>query len=530
MFRISFQKIKAFSLIELLISLIVISVITASFAPVVSKKLRHGNISITQGASKSLTGDCPVHQNCVLCYEKEKTTSCLVCMTNCASDEYADRANCNCVKCSSKFSGCYNCIEPRCTRCNAGYGLKDGACEYCGAGRASDGTHSCANCNGERQYAAAGASSCSDCPTGKKPNSAHSACENITCAADEYLSANSCLKCSDAFSNCKKCTASACIECEDGYKFRDNACRAVKTPGSQSDCDKFGAIYIPNSITNGVMSTTGVCMTKRNAGDPDGPTVDYSGVISIISASTAKTAASCPDNTACCWSGAGTTKTTKPKEGDTSYCTGTPANSKVGSLYSKFDYEGCKRTVCNYAAAQIACNNYKTEKTVAGDWSLPDSTIASFMAKTITNIEPCPDPDATAVDGDGDKVSKYPCNGPKFSASTAVSYIQNYKGANGIQLCDGASGGGAGGPRCYLYSKACKGSYFLNEKGEEIHACVPEALWLYNKGAFSYTRAHGRVASGSSVCYNSNNTREVFGTFNERSAFSVRCILKNYVE
>ena len=45
------NKLFAFSLIELMISLIAISVIVAAFTPVISKRLKSGEISITQGGS-----------------------------------------------------------------------------------------------------------------------------------------------------------------------------------------------------------------------------------------------------------------------------------------------------------------------------------------------------------------------------------------------------------------------------------------------------------------------------------------------
>lgn len=50
---------KAFSLIELLVSLIIISVVAAAFAPVMTKRLHRGNILIGTMKNLSITCDNP---------------------------------------------------------------------------------------------------------------------------------------------------------------------------------------------------------------------------------------------------------------------------------------------------------------------------------------------------------------------------------------------------------------------------------------------------------------------------------------
>ncbi|MBR1617559.1 hypothetical protein IJ670_05340, partial [bacterium] len=77
------KKALAFSLIELLISLIAISCITAAFAPVISKKLMSNSISIASSSNNNsggggLSPDCThISQNCQSCLGD----TCLSCNT-----------------------------------------------------------------------------------------------------------------------------------------------------------------------------------------------------------------------------------------------------------------------------------------------------------------------------------------------------------------------------------------------------------------------------------------------------------------
>ncbi|MBR1617408.1 hypothetical protein IJ670_04585, partial [bacterium] len=64
---LNFKKALAFSLVELLISLIAISCITAAFAPVISKRLTSGALSIGAGEVKVTSGNfLPIPE----CHEK----------------------------------------------------------------------------------------------------------------------------------------------------------------------------------------------------------------------------------------------------------------------------------------------------------------------------------------------------------------------------------------------------------------------------------------------------------------------------
>lgn len=295
-------------------------------------------------------------------------------------------------------------------------------------------------------------------------------------------------------------------------------------PKGQSDCDKFNAIFVPfvsGSYSSTVILNEGVCVTKRNAGDDGGPTIEYSSITRLTAGTASSNPACASSTTPCCWAGAGTTKTTKATAEDgTTYCNDSSiGNVSVGAKYPAFDYKSCKRTVCNYAAAKIACDNYSTEKTARGDWSLPNSSVVNAIKNIVSYKDPCKD---------GTDSSAYACSGPKFVKASAESYIQNYKGAAGLQLCAGNSSA-AGNPKCYILGKACKGAYFSTEKGTS-DCCVPSAVWADGKQAFSLTRGYVASNSGSSIYYGETNSSMVSGLFNEGSAFSTRCVLYYFPE
>ncbi len=344
---------KAFSLIELLISLITISVIIASFAPVITQKLKYGKVAVTKG--ETITNKCDKFSpDCKLCTKKQ----CLICTKTCLSNQYLDRDNCNCVSCPNN---CESCNELGCNRCKAGYQKKDGACEACQSGYYSleggtcqkcpkgsmansaisatgciqcplgtyqdeTGKTSCKSCSGSNQYQdGIGQSICKTCGVNSIPNSNHTGCNSTcvdksTCGSNQYHDNCHCQNCStgqipnsdktgcytpaadcsadgkyyiassnscgDCAAGCKKCTSStACTECtnSEDYKLVNGVCKEYKYPASQADCDRLSnnkSIYIPLDVDKydkATLSSTGgthgFCMTKRNAGDLNGPSI-----------------------------------------------------------------------------------------------------------------------------------------------------------------------------------------------------------------------------------------------------------------
>ena len=144
---------KGFSLIELLISLIVISCITAAFTPLITKKFSN-SIFGGGGSVSDITNECAeFSENCTLC----TSNFCIVCTgLSCAADEYKDTKTCSCKKCTDTYGA-------DCTKCND---IK-----------------------------------CLTCPSGQYLDNNDETCK----------------KCTDKFSDCTSCDESQCLTCKDGY-------------------------------------------------------------------------------------------------------------------------------------------------------------------------------------------------------------------------------------------------------------------------------------------------------------------------
>ena len=101
---------KGFSLVELMISLITISLITAAFAPIVTKKLSNGIITVGSfGNNNSGSGEinCPSNITCEAGYYLDGT--------------------CKCQPCSDP--NCTYCAHNICSICNDGFGMVNGECK-----------------------------------------------------------------------------------------------------------------------------------------------------------------------------------------------------------------------------------------------------------------------------------------------------------------------------------------------------------------------------------------------------------------
>ena len=122
----NFKKHLAFSLVELMISLITISCIAAAFTPVITKRLSTnggGNNSQTQVLS-----DCSQIEgsdSCSLCYPNE----CIVCERTCQPGWFLNIKKCICAQCST---GCKYCPDTsKCFTCDVGYYCTNADCTSC---------------------------------------------------------------------------------------------------------------------------------------------------------------------------------------------------------------------------------------------------------------------------------------------------------------------------------------------------------------------------------------------------------------
>ncbi len=274
---------KAFSLIELLISLITISVILASLAPVVTHKLKHGGVSV---GSKKLTMTCPntVGSSCTLCLGNQ----CIACPITCGN-QFKNTLTCKCESCS--IANCANCNSGagQCDRCKAGYQKSGNACAACSVGyysneggscqkcpkgtkaNAASAATGCITCNGEKEYQnEEGQTTCKTCNYG---TSGGFVTDNYTkcsiCGWGTYWNGSSCQNCSPGYYS-STFNATSCKACEVG-KYQDNSkqptCKKCSgdneyqdTTG-QSSCKTCGANSVPNASHTGCSST---CQTTAN--------------------------------------------------------------------------------------------------------------------------------------------------------------------------------------------------------------------------------------------------------------------------
>ena len=217
------------------------------------------------------------------------------------------------------------------------------------------------------------------------------------------------------------------------------------TPQSQLDCDKYNAKFIPAAYNGG----SNVCVTKYNVGDNKGPTIANS--TTTVTAGSGTRCDAGDDE--CCWKGT-----------TANGCTASGSWSGHSSNYS-----GCKRTVCNWNAANASCQSWAPSGTSVGDWRLPTETeIQNWM--TVINTE-----------------------------SNGFGKISRYLGSDGLQLCDN-SDSTYGSVKCHSYSapNQCRSS----------HSCSPFMVWTSTKSSIylSGGRSRDSISDGG-------------------TAYSVRCVL-----
>ena len=203
-----------FSLVELMISLITISAITAAFAPVITKKLQTNEIIAGVSNSGGISFNC-AKEDCVIC--DKSGNKCYVCNKSCADNEYLDIANCECKNCSTISDGCGTCEYDKAT----GGGICTGS--GCEAGKYLNSSGNCVDCPA-LSYSPEGYSNCITCPSGC------TACDKKTghctaCIAGYGLSINaSCVpQCSCATSH-PEYKYNACSDGGHGYIWVCDSC------------------------------------------------------------------------------------------------------------------------------------------------------------------------------------------------------------------------------------------------------------------------------------------------------------------
>lgn len=236
------KNIKSFSLVELLISLIILSLLLSAFSPVIVKKLKASDITI--GNFNDNVGQL------VLCKDgyHEFKDKCYLNIENCSG---YDASN-NCSACESGYAlynnKCYDAIDncliqrgDKCTYCNSGYTLYDNACYQ-----------SVANCQTQI------GTTCSACQSGYylyNERCIRCLCTNGSCDGGRIY----CTSCDSGYVMLDKDTAQECVSCDpsNGFVKVGNLCVMQYNIGQgkygESTSD-FSADNTSTTIENGCWS------------------------------------------------------------------------------------------------------------------------------------------------------------------------------------------------------------------------------------------------------------------------------------
>ena len=409
MIKITTKTLKAFSLIELMISLVTMSCILAAFSPIISKKLKTSNSTISSLGMKSQCSK--ISPDCKLC----NSTKCLVCSIVCPNNHYKDTNSCTCIPCSTLTSDCTRCSSEKCLSCTSGYGYYNSSntCVPCEKGYYSDGTKECMPCPEGKYQDELSQSTCKETPIGNYSDSqastSYTPCpagtyqnklsqkECISCPVGQYQNKTGQIVCKDCpegkyqdetnSTQCKSCEANnwseagsdTCYVCSDDKPCgwigsgseSSGVCKANQfKPTGSTECVDCDVVY-PHCETcgeNGCVTckqyyvlTNGQCKldscpiytVKITTGGKDlcvtqynmGDFSDFSINVSGVTVVATRTICS---SIACCW------------QGDTTVVCST----------SNGDYSGCDRAQCNQYAAEIICDNLNYGGL---SWRLPTS-------------------------------------------------------------------------------------------------------------------------------------------------------------
>lgn len=322
---------KGFSLIELLVSLITISIIIASMAPVITHKLKQNRVALK---SKSVKIDCAKEYgtDCMMCNEK----SCLWCSTyiNIPDGQYVDPSfGCERKNCQGKFgSTCTKCTKDYCLGCTGGYGYNNTnhSCIGCNAPYYSPGGSSgCLMCNQGYKYQNENLKTdCKECDSanGWFPNADRLGCTLKTCPKGYKREGTNCTPCQgNTYQPYDNYSGSSCYSCgSNSAPNSDHAgchstCESSSSCGSNQTYDGCHCVAKPEPSCGSdavLIEGDGIrfCMKKYNAGDPGGPSITG--------------------------------------ESSTTYFINT---NKTDCADTGWNYSGCARTVCEYWVAKRAC-------------------------------------------------------------------------------------------------------------------------------------------------------------------------------
>ena len=327
----------AFSLVELMISLIVVSVVAATFVPVITKKLSSSSIFAGSAGMNIIKSDCEdFNKNggtCHTCFGN----ACINCeFDNC--NGYLNVGKCQCESCASRSDNCIKCNSKSCTLCNSGFYLDNSSkCVSCPNGKYCDGTSTQKDCSSLIN----GCYSCSDNTTCKQ------------CKEGFYLNGNICAACPAGYycadgktkQECDNKTYSTGSASSCSSVTNDNNCSTFSKTEDKCEICKNGYILNGNKceLDTYYKLVYGLYVTKYNMGDYKDTQIASAANVTVVN-----TGVSCTGSR-CCWTG---------------------ATSSTACDNSNGSYSGCNRTVCTLSAAKAICANYKQD---GRTWRLPTS-------------------------------------------------------------------------------------------------------------------------------------------------------------
>ena len=201
-----------------MISLIIISAITAAFVPVMTKKISKGSVNITP--KLTITQNCPMFTHpsqggtsssscgkCAFCDIQRASQRCIICNCNCDSGTldrigtFKNSNDCTCRSCTEIDSKCMVCTTGAiCTACQRGYYLSNNTCTICPAGYyCPDGVNK-KPC--EAGYYCTGRNNRTPCPAGTYSNTQNATSSSI-CVR---VCPENCATCDD-YANCTSCVS-----------------------------------------------------------------------------------------------------------------------------------------------------------------------------------------------------------------------------------------------------------------------------------------------------------------------------------
>ena len=435
---------KAFSLIELMISLITISCIIAAFTPVITKKMKNSNVTISGNNVSDITTECSdkFSSNCKLCTK----SYCIQCeLSSCPIGQYAESKSCSCKNCSDIFSNCSECDSTKCTKCkDNNYYINNGKCENCPTNKICDGINAydesyctnppagyyCDNNNIKKctdKYgvycATCTSAQCTKCINGyyKSGNQCLACiqdcitCNNsnscVKCYSHAYLTSSGiCVGCGSAIAHCMLCVSSTqCTTCRGGYYVNSSGtCSPCTDIPNCSSCDSGikCTICSPGYYLNSNNSCSKCTITNCAICNMDG------------SCSSCNQGYYLSDDKKTCFSGDGKFNCsdsnfmrignlciTRRNMGDstTLKIPSTVTTAQAGSEYcystekccwkgatsgthcdsSNGDYSGCDRTLCNYAAAKEICAKFNYE---GKTWRLPTASETNLWGNATVGL------------------------------------------------------------------------------------------------------------------------------------------------